>query len=226
MLENCRDRTYAKAVEILNKELKGKYRESTSRTYEELRSQGGSGYTLVYLALSFNYSNYSSSINLVSLVGLAKIDLKKGTTIPEMVCMCCKWFPKKQVIQGLIDLGKQTEDDEKVVRSIFEFQNEEGANCFTFLFEIANNRYLECQVPDESLTRDIEESFLFLVDLAKTFKLNLSQIINHTTKVGDTLFSVASWNSERITQFLIDEDVKVNAINDLFETPHFEVRLR
>ena len=73
---------------------------------------------------------------------------------------------------------------------------------------------------------DIEESCLYLIDLAKKFNLDLEKILNHTTKNGQTLFHYASFYSERVTKRLLQEDVRVDTIDGLFQTASFIVRLK
>ena len=75
------------------------------------------------------------------------------------------------------------------------------------------------------MLREIEESCAYLIDLAKSFNLDLKNILNHTSKNGETLFSKASIYSETITRRLLDENVHVSSINDMFVTPYFRVRL-
>ena len=79
---------------------------------------------------------------------------------------------------------------------------------------------------------DIEESCLFLIQLAKSASLDLDKILNQATKTGQTLFANASIYSEKITKQLLTETdinekkiVKVNSIDKFFMTPFLRVRL-
>ena len=79
---------------------------------------------------------------------------------------------------------------------------------------------------------EIEETCRFLIELAKSAKINMAKLLNHTTKSGHTLFHFASIISEKLAkQLLLETDghgkkiVKVNSITDLFLTPFFRVRL-
>ena len=111
----------SKANETLKRKLKESWKE---KTYQDIRSDPNlSGFTSEYLFKSANYKEFSSSADISTLVKLAKLDLKKGTTIPELVFSCCQWFPKKQAIESLIELGKQNENEKKAVESVFDFQN-------------------------------------------------------------------------------------------------------
>ena len=76
LLENCRDRIYAQATEILNQELGDKW---IGLTYEEIRSKyNGCGYAEVYLSMSANYNEFSSSAKIPTMLKLAELDLQKG----------------------------------------------------------------------------------------------------------------------------------------------------
>ena len=134
------------------------------------------------------------------------------------------FFPKKEALAKLIELGKQNETGEKLAKSVLEFQDHEGFTCPIIVFNLATvcrNR------TDEYLSgrklRDIEESCEFLIDLAKCFKLDLNKILNMTTKSGNTLFSRASMYSETVTRRLLEENVLVNSVNQTFGTPFFRV---
>ena len=117
------NRIEVEANEILKRELKVKWVEET---YEEIRSNPNqSGFTSRYLFLSVNFKEFSSSAETSTLLKLAKLDVQKETTIAELVFSCCKWFPKKEAIKSLIELRK--ENEEKVVESVFKFQDHEGS---------------------------------------------------------------------------------------------------
>ena len=80
---------------------------------------------------------------------------------------------------------------------------------------------------------DIEESCLFLIQLAKSASLDLDKILNQATKSGQTLFSNASAYSEKTTKQLLTEAntnekkiIKVNTIEHNFVAPSFRVRLK
>ena len=222
----------AQANEILKRELKEKWKE---KSYEEIRTDHNhSGFMSYYListislmAASFNSSTeFLFSAETSTLFKLAELDLQKGTTIPELVFSCCKWFPKKYAIEGLIGLGT----GENVVESVFNFLNREGLNCLIGLFTMASwYKMIRNEYPCTSLMlmmSGIEQSLLCLIQFAKDVELDLDKILNHTTKSGDTLFFNASIFSERIMVQLLKENVKVNSINDVFETPSFRVRLK
>ena len=216
----------SKANETLKRKLKENWEE---KTYQDIRSDPNlNGFTSEYLFKSANYKEFSSSADLSTLVNLAKMDLKKGTTIPELVFSCCQWFPNKQAIKSLIEVGKQYEDEKKVVESVFEYQHREGFNSMIIMFQMASQNRHENndKYPSGPMLRDIEDSCLYMIELAKSSNLDLERILNHTTKTGRTLFDRASTYSERITKRLLQEPVRVNSITDKFVTPFFRVRFK
>ena len=178
-----------------------------------------------YLEESVNYKEFSSSADISKMLELAELDLKRGTSIGELVYHCCRCFPIKEALEKLMEVAKRTESERNVVESVFDYEDQEGYNCIIALFTMAiwyrnkNKKY-----PSGPMLREIEESVAYLIDLAKKFGLDLKKIINHTTKSGVTLFFQASAVSEKITKRLIEEEVKVNSIDDTFLTPFFRVR--
>ena len=226
------ERVDAEANAILKQELGDEWDE---KTHEEVRKSGYNGFTSKYLSKSANSKEFVSSANISTLLKLAKLDLQKETTIGELVFSCCSRFPKKRAIQKLIDLAKQEESEEKVAERIFEFQTHNGFSCLTVIFNMASayRTKNKGEYPSGPMLIDIEESCLFLIELAKSAKLDLHKVLNHTTKNGHTLFNKASLYSEKITEQLLMETndhgkkiVKVNSIDDLFLTPFFRVRLK
>ena len=213
----------AEANEILKRELKEKWDE---KPYREIRLEPNLyGFMSSYLFLSVSLKQFSSSAKISILLELAKLDLQKGSSIAELVYSCCKFFPKKEAIESLIELGKQSESEEKVVESVFNFENHLGFNVLIGLFAMANKcRHLKYS--SDELICNIEESYRYLIKLAKSAK-SFDKIINHTTKNGSTFFLCASIYSEEITRHLLEEKVaKINSITDLFVTPYFKVRLK
>ena len=208
-----------KANDILKREL-GK-----GWTHEWLRSLGWFGYTDWYLFESANVEELSSSAKIEVMLKLAVLDLRKGTELAEMFFRCCWFFPKKEALQKLIELAKQSET-EKVVKSVLEFQNRQGSTCLIQLFQMANeHKNRTGKDSSGSMLLDMGESGVYLIDLAKGFNLDLKKILNHTTKNGQTLFSTASNYSKTLTRRLLEENVHVNSVDHKFMTPSFKVRL-
>ena len=221
LLNGCRDTIYCQATGILDRELGDKW---GGLAYEIIRSKtDGYGYSDAYLMLSQNSEQFSSSAKIPIMIELAKLDLQVGTSIPELVLNCCRFLPAKEALQKII--GKETQSEESVAKSIFEFENHENYDCLIGLFHTATRyKNLTENYPSGPMLSHIEESFFFLVELARANNLELDQIFNRTTKNGGTLFDKASTFSENITRFLLEENVKVNSIDDFFRTPYFRVR--
>ena len=80
--------------------------------------------------------------------------------------------------------------------------------------------------PDSStgLFREIEATVEYLIQLADQNNLNMTQILNHKAKDGTTLFDQAAYYSEKLAKILIQRNVKVNTVDQKFETPIFRVR--
>ena len=186
-----------------------------------------------YLFETANFEDFSCSSKISTLLKLAKLDLE-GTTIGALVSSCCALFPKKEAIESLVELGNESESEEKVVQSVIEFHSHQGFNCLTVIFSMANAyRNENNEYPSGPMLIEIEESCLFLIQLAKSAKLDLEKILNHTAESGHTLFFLASIFSETITEQLLSETndhgkmiVRVNSINDLFASSYFRVRLK
>ena len=182
------DRIEAEANKGMKQELGEKWDE---KTYEDIRKNPiHCGFSSKYLYLSADYKEFTTSVEISTLLKLAKLDLEKGTTIPELVFSCCKWFPKKEAIKRLIQLRKENETEQEVVKSVLEFQNHQGYNCLIESFQMASwYRNKTDKYPSGPMLRDIEESCIFLIQKAKDLKLDLDKILNHTAKDGLTLFS-------------------------------------
>ena len=217
------DRVHKEADKILKRELGDEW---GGWTYEVLRSGGSYGYTNTYLYFSANHEQFSSSAKTEVMLELAKLDLQKGTTIPELMLKCCQFFPKKEALEKLVELGKQTQSDREVAKSVLKFQNRNGNSCLTVCFDIATEyRNRTDEYPSGPMLREIEQSCFYLIDLIKCFNLDMKNILNHTAKNGNTLFFYASIFSETVTRKLLEENVQVNSVDSLFITPFFRVRI-
>ena len=224
LLENCRDSIYAEATQILYNEING----WEGSTYEEItqHSSHPTGFANAYLILSANFEEFTSSAKIPIMLKLAELDLLKGTTTEELVYSCCHFLPKKEALQKLIELGSRNESEHAVARSVLEFQRHQDYTCLIILFSMATRYRKETRkYPTDQMMREIEECCLYLIELGQSFDLDLENILNKTTKSGNTLFDQAAAFSERLAQRLLEESVKVNSIDGFFITPFFRVRL-
>ena len=226
----------AEALEILNFELKDTWGDF-EETYEQIRRAYANfyGFTSVYLYFTC-FREFSSSPKISALLKLAEVDLKKGTSIGELVYTCCQYCPNREAIRSLIGLGHQRESE--VVSRVFEFEQQDGSNCLIALFNVANffvnmrdtapksvlQTYKHRWDQTPAFLADIEESIVFLIRLARSANLDLDKILNHPTATGETLFHSAALYSQKIAKYLLKENVQINSITDKFVTPTFQVR--
>ena len=116
------DRIDTQANEILKQALGGKWEEDS---YEEIRKCPNQiGFTSAYLYDFYcrnldYYGEFSSSADVKTLLKLAKLDIEKGATIPELVFTCCWYFPKKEAIESVLQLRKENETEKKAFKSVY-----------------------------------------------------------------------------------------------------------
>ena len=183
------------ANKILERELKENW---SCETYENIRTKlSHCGFTQVYLLAK--RGKFASSVKIEVMLQLAKLDLQKRTTIPELMFSCCSLFPKKVALEKLIELRNY---DKEVVKSVLEFQNHEGLTCLSVMHDREN------QYP--SMLRDIEECNAYLIDLAKFFNLDSKKVLDQTAE-------------NRTTTRLLEENLQIDSVNDAFITPFFKV---
>ena len=227
------DSTYARAMEFFYRKFGKKWDGENfekNRTYKNIY-----GYTSVYLWWSVNKEDYSSSANLTDMEKLARLDLKEGATIPELILTCCEIFPRKTAIEKIIEIGKElvvlngeltNSTDEELAKETFNFRDQAGNNCLIALFSLPSQyKNKNDKIPEnEAMMHEIEDSCRFLIQYAKLNNVDLMTILNATTEHGKTLFFKASHFSESIAIDLFDYGVNVNSVDYLFQTPSFRVR--
>ena len=114
----------------------------------------------------------------------------------------------------------------KLIESIFNYKNENGTDCLIISFDMMAKYYNETgNFPDSSLLmfNEIESTILCLIKRAEDNKLNMDEILNLVTENGKTLFHHATIFSESLALELLTSNVDVKTIDDLFQTPSFEV---
>ena len=201
--------------------------------------------TLRYLKSSVNFAECSSSAEVPEIIRLAKLDIEEGATVAELVFWCCYYYPRKEAIEKLIEL--ETDSEERLVKNIFEFRGYQDINCLMSLFQLPNHHKFLTKKHvfgrsetkthvsnikqkelinnrEFTMLQNIENSCMHLIALAKCFSLDLEKILNHSRQNGDTLILYASRYSEELTNFLLDQGVRDNSINNAFGTPSFQVR--
>ena len=227
------DSVYARATEIFYRKFGKKW---DGENYEKKRTyENNYGYTSSYLWWSVNKEDYSSSASLTDMEKLARLDLRKGATIPELVLDCCSSFPKKTAIKKIIEIGKElvvlngeltNSTKEELAKETFNFRDQDGNNCLMALFSLPSKYHnkKEKRPDNEPMMHEIEISCRFLIQYAKSNNVDLMTILNSTTKHGQTLFFRACLYSEPVAEYLLEYDVNVNSIDSLFQTPGFRVR--
>ena len=159
-----------------------------------------------------------------------------GSTIPQLVFCCCQSYPYEEVIKELIKLSDAT-DMGQLVQSIFSYEHK-GENCLFAAFQQKMNNFYTTlqqfkklkQLPKQPANSSIEmfnaiESLLiYFLQLAEQNNLDMDQVINIRREGGDSLFQIACLLSEKVSIELIKRNVKVNTIDNIFNTPLFMVR--
>ena len=152
-----------------------------------------------------------------------------GTTIQELVFMCCLSYPKADVIDELIELS-DSRSSKNLIQSIFNYENK-GRNCLCAAFEAMilydqhnqDNTDAIALMPLTPIYHDIESLILHLLQLAEMEKVNMDSILNSADESGQSIFHRATDYSFNITKELLRRNVKVNRIDFSFCTPYFRV---
>ena len=156
---------------------------------------------------------------------LAACDVTLGTSIAEIVFYCCQYAPIKAFVVSLMTLATTT-DMTKLMSEVFDYRDKEGYNCFIMAFDMAarynntNNKY-----PDqtEPMLIEAEETILYLIQCGDQHGVDMDKVLNAVSKDGTTLFYRATVLSERVARYLLTRKVKVNSVDQLFQTVDFRV---
>ena len=70
---------------------------------------------------------------------------------------------------------------------------------------------------------EIEATIKFLLEMGRDNVVDMAKLINHVTKGGTKLFNLSSNFSEEVALLLTRMNVKVNEIDNQFQTVDFEV---
>ena len=116
---------------------------------------------------------------------------------------------------------------EQLVNDVLEYRNNNGFNCLlisTDLIVKYNNATGKYPNDTNEIKRQSEEVILYLIDLGFKHNVDMVKVLNATTNIGKTLFfGMTLYNYEKVAVLLIDNDVRVNSIDQYFQTPSFEV---
>ena len=54
--------------------------------------------------------------------------------------------------------------------------------------------------------------------------MNINKILEQTNKTGQTIFGVVSTSSEKITDFFLSRNIRINTVDSRFQTPGFHFK--
>ena len=151
-----------------------------------------------------------------------------GTTVPELVISFSDGYQNKRIIEKLIEESSKQRgaSKETLVQEIFAHEKD-GRNCLHVSFKMMQEYYKQTgQIPDRSFEafNSFEEYFLYLLELAERNNVGMNRVINVTDKTGISIFYLATFFSEIVSNALINLNVIVNRIDNQFITPVFRVR--
>ena len=211
-----------KAKDILQREL-GYYYEG--ETYEQLKEDGDDGYSHSYLQWTVDEKTCSTSAKLNSLKKLVKIDLDMGTTLPETIYNCCFYAPVIDFVKMILSFGNNQNMDQ-LVNDVLKYQDD-GFNCLLISTnQIIGYKNATGKIPNDTIEikRQSEELILYLINLEFEHGIDMDKILNATKNSGVTLFhQMTVFSYEKVALLLLDNDVRVNSINQYFQTPSLTV---
>lgn len=227
--ENSADK---RAQELLRNELDDyDGRDYNTIITEAAEEEALSGYAHFYLAqisvdLRFGDLTFDDLMDKADvIIELAEVDLEKGTPIEEVIFWCCWYAPIKETIEKLIGLENK-ENIGETMANVLEYEDDDGFNCLIHCYEMMVS--YRNRGKDPSITpikTSTEETIKFLIDMGLQNDVEIKSVINHVTKNGITLFHRSTSDSKEVASLLMSMQVKVNEINDLFQTVNFQVNL-
>ena len=118
-------------------------------------------------------------------------------------------------------MAKNSETIGEMMTKLFEYQNDRGYNClihcYTLLFEYGKD------ISTAPMRRNIEETVEFLLEMGRDNGVDMTRVINHVAKSGQTLLKRAAWCSENVVLLLTRMKVQVNEIDMHFQGVPFAV---
>ena len=109
--------------------------------------------------------------------------------------------------------------------SIFSYEDK-GVNCPRAVFEMMLAYWrTTTQLPDSStgMFNEIESLFMYILQLVEQNNIGMDRVINSTNEAGNSLFHLATLFSEQISLELLKRNVKVDKIDNQFNTLYFRV---
>ena len=91
-----------------------------TRNFVELRATGSTGFTHVYLREKLSIENLTTTAVLDIVLDMVKLDLAEGAKPEEIVFGCCWWWPKRDVINAVI------EKTGAKIKEVLEYEDMDG----------------------------------------------------------------------------------------------------
>ena len=93
---------------------------------------------------------------------------------------------------------------------------------FAYTGETGSTIYIKCFQIGQKLAHKTEEVFFFLIEQGRKNGYNTDTILEISDKDGNTCFSYASRCSEKICNYILQRDIRVNSINSVMMVPDFK----
>ena len=194
-------------------------------SYAQSRSWGHVGFSSFYLFKTKKAETMTTTAQLTFLMTLAACDLTLGTSMAELVFNCCKHAPVKAFVVALMTLAT-TKNKARLIEDIFDYRSKNGSNCLMITFDMAagcRHKNNKCPDPKNPMMIEIEETVLCLIQLGEQHGVDMDAVLNAVPMSGSTLFHRATLYSERVARLLLTKNVRVNAVDGLFQTVTFRV---
>ena len=151
---------------------------------------------------------------------IVEIDIQEEKSLAELVFGCCKGMPNKNFIKKF-----NLEQDETKLIEVLSYTDEEKTSIFAICF----NRLNGPDKGDKVMLRNVQDLFFYFVDLINNSSEAIRQVflkaLESPSKAGLTAFSSAASHSEKISDYILNQDVQVNTVDAMGQVPTYKVRL-
>ena len=151
---------------------------------------------------------------------IVEIDIQEEKSLAELVFGCCKGMPNKKFIKKF-----NLEEDETKLIEVLSYTDEEKSSLFAICFNRLNG-------PDKrnaAMLRNVQDLFFHFVDLINNSSEATQQVflkaLESPSKDGLTAFSSAASHSEKISDYILNQDVQVNTVDAMGQVPTYQVLL-
>ena len=107
----------------------------------------------------------------------------------------------------------------------FGYINKEGSTIYSACFEHCLNATRQLKRPASEVSKLIdqaEEIFFILIDEGQKRGFNTDEILEIPDSTGQTCFMIASIKSKKITNYIIQRNIKINSIDSRMMIPQFK----